>query len=428
MERGINDPCFADTFSYNNALIKPAVKEQTKKDFKTKYVLIDSRDRNYTKYPNSNDFQIMLNEPIKDVVEIELIQAHIPATAYLVNNNNNKIHYYIGTDEATAYAGTMYVAIVESGNWDATNIVSRVTEAFRVNDHDISVYYSQPTNKFSLVYNDDEGEAYQTTGAGTNIYLDFRNTTGSPPVVVKDKYDQNGNTDTSYKSQTMGEILGFSKNYYTTDTNNICPVLCSAKVFDEDGVEVSVSSNPPSYIILNKSKSEILAANSNFPITIGSVFKIASASHYVTGVVDHFMGIDGTDSDRVQLTWLSGRENGNVANNGNLSTNISDTNAMLGGDDYILLKIPNLERYEGRNTNIEKSYAKLHLGTSTRNIFFGRISSFSNIYECEPTLQKLDRLHIQYTDYHGNEYDFNNSDNSLIFAIKYKSQPGKYDF
>ena len=426
----INDKCFSEQFSYDNALIKPPEKINNKvKDTKVKYILIDSRDRNYKVYPNSNEYRIDLNEPIKDVTEIELIQAHIPATAYLINNNNNKIHYYIGGNETDAYKTDMKIATVEVGDWDETNLASRITEAFRVNDDDVSVYYDEHINKFSIVYNDSNGSSYVTSGNNTQIYLDFRNTTqnaGEAPVVIDNNYDQN-NSDTSYKTGSMGEILGFSKNYHTTDSINYISVSIT------DGVNLYGSDNTPasgsnlaSYFILDLSKQDL---NPNFPISIGSILKVCNNSNYITGVINNFLGVIGNKSDRIQLTWLSGKNNTSKLNITHIVTNISDCAASLGGDDYILLQMPNLiERYEGRNTNVEKSYAKLHLGKSTKNIFFGRIKQYSCVYECIPTIQKLDRLHIKFTDYHGNNYDYNNAENSLIFAITYKTQPNKYDF
>lgn len=419
----INDKCFSEQFSYDNALIKPPEKINNKvKDSKVKYILIDSRDRNYKVYPNSNEYRIDLNEPIKDVTEIELIQAHIPATAYLINNNNNKIHYYIGEDENVAYNPPIHTAIVEVGDWDETNLASRITEAFRANGHDVSVYYDEHINKFSIVLNDN-----------VQLYLDFRNTTlnGGQLEVVNSNYDQN-NSDTSYKTGSMGEILGFSKNYYTTDDINMVTFDAdfTVKSYDINNNVYDPNNNTnPSYFILDKSKSEINTKNSNFPINIGSVLKVYNSNgDYMTGVVESFLGVIGDKSDRVRLTWLSGLSVPEVSFN-KITTNISDCAASLGGDDYILLQMPNLiERYEGRNTNVEKSYAKLHLGKSTKNIFFGRIKQYSCVYECNPTIQKLDRLHIKFTDYHGNNYDYNNAENSLIFAITYKTQPNKYDF
>ena len=132
-------------------------------------------------------------------------------------------------------------------------------------------------------------------------------------------------------------------------------------------------------------------------VTIGTVIKVfynTGPSGYVTGIIEDFMSNGPsnvpTSADRIRCTWLSGfgadttnynLNEGVLSNLDRIYATISNGSALLGGDDYILLKIPTLERYEGRNTNIEKSYAKLHLGTSTRNIFFGRINQCNCILD-----------------------------------------------
>ena len=109
----------------------------------------------------------------------------------------------------------------------------------------------------------------------------------------------------------------------------------------------------------------------------------------------------------------------------------ADTPLNLSQNDYILLHLDNFERFEGRvskNNSVKNAYAKLHLGNGTRNVFFGRIKAFTNALEMNPTLQKLNRFDISFTDYYGNPYDFNNGDLSLTFAVTYKSQPGYFDY
>ena len=95
----------------------------------------------------------------------------------------------------------------------------------------------------------------------------------------------------------------------------------------------------------------------------------------------------------------------------------------------MITNFPKFTNKTSFSNTVENAYAKLHLGTgTTRNIFFGRIKAFTNVYELNPTLQKLDRFDLKFTDYHGNLFNFNNSEFSLTFAITYKTQPGFYDF
>ena len=79
------------------------------------------------------------------------------------------------------------------------------------------------------------------------------------------------------------------------------------------------------------------------------------------------------------------------------------------------------------NNIVQNAYTKLHLGTgSTRNVFFGRIKAFTNVYILKPSI-KLSKLHIKLTDYNGNLFDFNNFNFTLTFSIMYNKQPKFYN-
>ena len=82
----------------NSSIIQPPTKSKdTKIHTKMKYVLIDSRDRNMLRYPNSNKFTIHLDEVIKDVTEIELMSAYIPSSNYTISKNNDRVYFIKST-------------------------------------------------------------------------------------------------------------------------------------------------------------------------------------------------------------------------------------------------------------------------------------------------------------------------------------------
>ena len=112
------------------------------------------------------------------------------------------------------------------------------------------------------------------------------------------------------------------------------------------------------------------------------------------------------------------------------SINISNTIATNKVNEYVLLHLPNFPTMNNKissNKIVQNAYTKLHFGTGTRNIFFGRIKSFTNVYNFNPSI-KLSKIHIKITDYNGNPYDFNNSNFTLTFAIIYNKQPKYYKY
>jgi hypothetical protein len=58
--------------------------------------LIDSIDRDRSRYPNPNKYTIDFTVPFKNVIGMEIIDSSIPRTMYNIDYENNEIYYYIG--------------------------------------------------------------------------------------------------------------------------------------------------------------------------------------------------------------------------------------------------------------------------------------------------------------------------------------------
>ena len=57
----------------------------------TRRIVVDSRTRDVSIYPNSNEYSIDLNEPLQNVLGFELVRAYIPPTDTLISNGELKI-------------------------------------------------------------------------------------------------------------------------------------------------------------------------------------------------------------------------------------------------------------------------------------------------------------------------------------------------
>ena len=57
--------------------------------------IVDSKDRDYLKYPDPNYYSIKLNTPFKNVIGIEVIDYSIPRTMYSLDIYNNNLYFYI---------------------------------------------------------------------------------------------------------------------------------------------------------------------------------------------------------------------------------------------------------------------------------------------------------------------------------------------
>lgn len=102
--------------------------------------------------------------------------------------------------------------------------------------------------------------------------------------------------------------------------------------------------------------------------------------------------------------------------------------------NYILLHIDNLDlrNYKkiSANQNVTNCFARLPIAGRASNVFFGRIKNFTNVYECKPVLQKLNKLVIRISKKDGSELtNFFGANRSvqLTIGITFKSEPDLFD-
>ena len=73
---------------YTQYIIKPPERNITH-GRTSRYLVVDSRDRDKNKYPNANKYRINNPQERRDVVSAELIYGNIPNTYYNITANNN---------------------------------------------------------------------------------------------------------------------------------------------------------------------------------------------------------------------------------------------------------------------------------------------------------------------------------------------------
>lgn len=78
----------------NSDIIRPPFEEPKNKEVGHKYtrVIIDSRDRDTSIYPNPNKYWIPLEHEIEDVQTGEIVLMDVPLSGYIVNNFNNVLN------------------------------------------------------------------------------------------------------------------------------------------------------------------------------------------------------------------------------------------------------------------------------------------------------------------------------------------------
>ena len=80
-------------FSLGNS--KPLIQREQNYVLDRKLLTVHSEDRDTTKWPNANTFEIMLPEPILNVQSMRLVQATIPGNFFTFSNTNSRKFYFI---------------------------------------------------------------------------------------------------------------------------------------------------------------------------------------------------------------------------------------------------------------------------------------------------------------------------------------------
>ena len=114
-----------------------------------------------------------------------------------------------------------------------------------------------------------------------------------------------------------------------------------------------------------------------------------------------------------------------------------------GNNTYLLLFLDDLDlpTYKmSTNSAVSRCFSRLPIPGEAQNIFFGRIKNFTNVAECKPILQSLNKLKIKITDRLGAKLNLKLMNNTkqtdgnnlvindirsvqLTFAITYQTKP-----
>lgn len=145
------------------------------------YLCIDSRDGDNTLV--THKLHIDLDKTIKQIYSIELISAEIPKIRYLINENNNILHF----QETN---GITLEAIIPIGNYTISELITEVQT--QMNSVGSSNYTVSLVNERVRITSD-------LTGGGNIFTLCFDG--GTENYGLK--------TRTIYKTNSIGDVLGF---------------------------------------------------------------------------------------------------------------------------------------------------------------------------------------------------------------------------
>jgi hypothetical protein len=184
---------FSEQDYYEHALIKPLKDLALVDSSKYTRIIVDSRVRNKTLFPNPNDYEVPFEDDINDVVSAKLIYIDVPMPQYLINNNFNKLYFKVSS--------TNYIATIANGDYSPSDLATAIATALNaVLPATFQVTYNQQldnfkinaTVPFTLTFKDIANPLNQLLGFAEQIYSSVTDTaTPSFPNLVASVYRRN---------------------------------------------------------------------------------------------------------------------------------------------------------------------------------------------------------------------------------------------
>lgn len=165
--------------TFDNAAIipPPKIKSKMKQKTDTYKVIIDSRDRQNFLFTTPSKYRVKLEEPFNAVSSLQLLDYDISLSRSLINNTNDTIYYYDGTNEQSiklpegSYTGSNLA--------DSLKLIPGVSSA-SYNERNERITLSTDNNAFELRFTDSSGKSLSgnlssVMGFGQSNYLPTNN-------------------------------------------------------------------------------------------------------------------------------------------------------------------------------------------------------------------------------------------------------------
>ena len=408
----LNSTVTQATLDYNPVIIKPPERNVTHGTI-TKHIVIDSRDRDYIKYPTSSRYRVEITEDLRDVTSIELSLAQIPNTFYNISAANTEINSSINGNN------TFY-------NPDGNNI-------FYIEESDLSlnsipIPEGQYTNELMIeTLNGKYGGLFDLLKNSYNFVRD--------PINLKLRIQSNrkNNIDFSY-----------NLNYSTIDNCRPCKLNSIDRAIGFLNKKYESSEIDLSNIFIQKNSITNLEKESEDDYNLYEIVKVDSDEDFkrLFYVGDYLILKDpyGSVTYSVRIYKINNKNtltveslDGNDPSSlegfifKNMSVLISPNIFQLNNKPYVILKISEARLLNSINAS-NNSYTIIPLVSQDNTIVNEANSPVHGVIKYfNPPLGKLFYIDIEFLNYDGSLFNFRGQENMLLFIISQLNQPGKYN-
>jgi hypothetical protein len=394
-----NQQILGANLSYSNVIIKPPEKAVTHSN-KYKTLVIDSSNRDKTKYPDPNNYKMEFSEDYRNVTSMELIYGSIPNDYFNINcaNQSKKILgnniFYIKLNDGILRNYEIY-----EGHYNIQYLIDTLNGKYG-NLFDENKYLSFVYNNFNqkvMIYN-------------TENFI----------------YNLNYDIDCNHFN-SIDKVLGFkSVEYYSN--------LIDLEFDNINMTYINDSENNEKY---NFKKSFILR---NLTYNYDGKTYNNPTNFLKNNVYINITYNDGVNNNSVvaQVFYvnnctliLSFCENppDETLNNVLLNINyyyVTGSNSV-NLENYLVLEIPEFHTLDSVNDNVEKSFMVFPPFKLNEFVRGNSPVNEGNIKYFSPPKDRIQSMKIRFKDNNGSTINFNGKDHFLVFKVTLLNQPGKYN-
>lgn len=380
-------------YDYDPVVIKPPSRNVTHGTI-TRQIVIDSRDRDYLKYPDSNRYRVEITEEFRDVTSLELILAQIPNTFYNISVENNKYYISEGSDNIQI----IEIPIGQYNNQQLLNILNG-SKGDLFEDLKNNYHFSRNENNLKI--------RIQSNNLYSNDFvynLNYEYNVECSPCKIQSIDKSIGFLNTSYKSQLI------DLSYINVSAGNIVGLT---KVSESDYKLYKLKASSSSAIDLDFRKI----------FEIGDYIILKNATTFSCRIYEI------KNDNTIVFELLSGGDPTILS--GNIFQNISILESpnvyQLENKPYVILKISEAKLLNSINAS-NNAYNIIPLLNTANTIFNQANTPVHGVIKFfNPPLGKLFWLDIEFLNYDGSLFNFRGQENMLMFQISQLNQPGKYN-
>ena len=382
-----------NNYDYNSVIIKPPDRNKTHGTI-TKNLVIDSRDRDYNIYPNSNKFRVEITEEYKDVTSLELVYGILPNNYYNIRKNVN--NNFIISDN-----NNIYQIEIPEGSYDNNRLIDTLNGNY-------GNLFNQINNKYNFSKNIN------------NLKIRMQSNT---EFIFNLDYEYNSDCNSCYV-KSIDKLLGFeNKKYFSTLVD-----LSYIHVDKNDITNLNKNSeNDYKLFKIKASSSSHIKLDFRNIFQIGDYFKIkASPMEYMCKIYkilnDNTIEIEMIDSNNPLPLYLKG----NIFDN--IHVLYSPKIYNIENKDYVVLKISEAKIVNSLTQAVNNSYTVIPLRNNNNTVInTASLPEHGITKYFNPPLGKFFWIDIEFLNYDGSLFDFNGQELMLMFVVSQLNQPGKYN-